>query len=320
MRFQPTRAELAVRYGDVERAERRRDLIASGLLMGVLFANVPLFSLIEKTPGSVVIGAAAVVAELATALVYAARSRSRYRDADVCCPSCGAVFEQALERQLVVTTGNCVKCSAAIARDAGSDAFAGPEYDERRAGSSWRYALAVVAILLAVAIKVDAWNMIFAPRRPANLPYLHASGPVVGLTVQEAAARIEAVNGRPSIVILYSARPNRGRLTRSMFSAFAAMAYRHPEVDVLAFDGDAADAPDLPAFLRDHRADFAPLYLHDWPDGDLAKAMAPLGIKVDSLWCPPLVAIRDANGFVVMQGDGMFDVRAMERALDRLRP
>jgi hypothetical protein len=316
MRFQPTRAELAVRYGDVERAERRRDLIASGLFMGALFANVPLFNLIEKTPGSVFV---AVVAEFAAAFTFAVRSRSRYRDADVCCPSCGAVFEQPWERQLVVTTGNCVKCSAAVARDAGSDAFAGPEYDERRARSSWRYALAVVALLLAVAIKVDAWNMIFATRRPANLPYVHAVGPAVGVTVQEAAARIAAVNGRPSIVILYSARPNRGRATRAMFSAFAAMAYRHPEVDVLAFDGDAADAAELPAFLREYRADFAPLYLHDWPEGDLSKAMAPLGIKVDSLWCPPLVAIRDANGFVVMQGDGMLDVRSMERALERLR-
>ena len=318
MRFQPTRAELAVRYGDFERVERRRDLIASGLLMGVLFANVPLANLIEKTQGSVFVAVVAVIAELAAALVYTARSRSRYRDAGVCCPSCGAVFEQPLERQLVVTTGNCVKCSAAVARDAGSDAFAGPEYNERSA-ASWRYGLVVVALLLIVAIKVDVWNMIFATRRPANMPYVHAVGPAVGVTVQEAAARIAAVNGRPSIVILYSARPNRGKTTRAMFSAFAAMAYRHPDVDVLAFDGDAADAAELPAFLRQHRADFAPLYLHDWPEGDLGKAMAPLGIKVDSLWCPPLVAIRDANGFVVMQGDGMLDVRSMERALNTLR-
>jgi hypothetical protein len=153
-----------------------------------------------------------------------------------------------------------------------------------------------------------------ATRRAAT--FVHATAPVQGMTVQEAAATIAEPTGRPSIVIIYGTHCS---ITAGMFSEFAEMAARHPEVDVHAFDDSQNHASEIPAFLRKHGADFTPRYLYDWRKGQLFAAMAPLGIKVDSIFTLPLVAIRDRNGRVVMQGDAMDDVKGMERALEKLR-
>ncbi len=312
----PTRAELAVRYGDFERAEGRRDRISAALFMGALLGNIPLFRWVDRNPGTGWIAAMAFVLEFGGAIAFALRARARARDAGVSCPSCDAIFLSPAVRQLVIATGSCGKCAAPVARDgATAESSQAPEHLERT-GSPWRFAVVVALFLVWLAFQLGMPAQLFARRRPADLPYVRANSAPVGVTVQEAATRIAARTGRPSIVILYSTR---GPLIRRMFSDFAAMAYRHPEVDVLAFANDEERAAEVPPFLRKHRADFVPLYLRAWPPGQLDAALSPLGIRVGRRWTPPLVAVRDANNFIVLQGDGMTDVRSMERALERLR-
>ena len=140
--------------------------------------------------------------------------------------------------------------------------------------------------------------------------------PPVGVTVEQAATRIAATRGRPSVVLLYGTRC---RTTCRVLVDFAAMARRHPEVDILAFSINEADADELPVFLWHHDANFAPIFLRDWPSGALDRAMAPLGIEVGKTWRPHLVAVRDAEGRVVAQGQGVQDVARFERALEGLR-
>jgi hypothetical protein len=139
---------------------------------------------------------------------------------------------------------------------------------------------------------------------------------VEGFTVEQVAARVAQPRQRPSIVLLYGTTCP---ITRSMFADFAALARRHPEIDVLAFATDAENANDIPAFLKQNAAAFAPQYIHEWQAGALTRAMAPLGITVGSTFTLPLLAVRDAAGRVVKQGDGFTDMAAVERSLALLR-
>ena len=139
--------------------------------------------------------------------------------------------------------------------------------------------------------------------------------PAVGVTVEQAATRIAASRGRPSVVLLYGTRC---QPTCRVLADFAAMVRRHPDVDVLAFSADDRGTNGLPALLWRHDANFAPVYLRRWPNGALDKSMAPLGIRIGTTWTPHLIAVRDANGRVVVQGQAVQNVAPFERALESL--
>jgi hypothetical protein len=312
----PTRAELALRFDAFERKEGPREQIAAVLVVAALWGNIPLFRWLDRNPGMAWIAAVVIFMEFAPALVFMARASTRARDAEVCCPSCGATFMRPEARQLVVATGYCGQCSAAVAQDApGADAsFVVPSRADPRAESRRRTALYVVTLAVCVFAAFNFWHRGAAARRATT--FVHANAPLAGVTVQEAAASIAATRGRPSIVIIYTTRC---RLSPGMFTAFAEMAARHPEVDVHAFGSDERYANEIPAFLREHGADFSPLYLRDWRTGELIAALDPLGIEVKTLFSTPLVAIRDKDGYVVMQGEAMTDVKRMEGVLERLR-
>lgn len=170
------------------------------------------------------------------------------------------------------------------------------------------------AVVVVMSAGSQRRSRMAAARRART--FVHATAPVEGMTVQQAAASLAEPTGRPSIVIIYGAHCS---ITTGMFTAFAEMAARHPEVDVRAFEDNQDHASELPAFLREHGADFTPRYLYDWRRGQLIAAMAPLGITVNTTFTTPLVAIRDKDGRVVLQGEGMTDVKGMEEALAKLR-
>lgn len=143
------------------------------------------------------------------------------------------------------------------------------------------------------------------------------TGPVAeGFTVDQMVTNIVAHKQRPSIVIIYGTQCS---LTREMFAEFAALARRYPDVDVLAFAADDENAADVPAFLREYGATFAPRYLHARPVGALTLAMAPLGIEMGTPYTMPFVAVRDASGRVITQGEAMTDLSSVEQAISRLR-
>lgn len=304
----PTRAELALRYRAFERAEGHRGRIATVLFMAALFGNLPLRGWAEwYGAGWVMIPA--FIAELAAMLAFGARVKQRAREAEVSCPACGAAFISQEARQLAVATGNCGECAAPVARDVSEvrDDFA-PTITSPRAKppAAMRWGLLVLVLGGLVAYSVTAKGK----GRQRRIV------PAVGVTVEQAAARIAATRGRPSVVLLYGTRC---RPTCRVLADFAAMARRHPDVDIQAFSTDELHADELPVLLWQHDANFAPMFLRAWPAGALDRAMAPLGIKIGTTWRPHLVAVRDAEGRVVTQGQAVQDVAPFERALEQLR-
>jgi uncharacterized protein len=139
------------------------------------------------------------------------------------------------------------------------------------------------------------------------------------ITVRDAAERIAAVSGRPSIVVLYSST---GPREEAVFDELAAAAgqWQAEGVELLAFAIDRDETvPALPAFLQQHGATFAPVNLYRWPAGTLDRAMAPLGIQIGKVYDHPLIAVRAADGKVVYQQQGFTSVAAANDALERLR-
>ncbi len=304
----PTRAELALRYADFERQEKRRDRIVTVLFIGALVADIPLARWLEQH-GAEWIAWSVFVAAFAAVLAVAVSAKGRARAADVRCPSCGAVFTLRFERQVVVATGNCTACGAPVGRDAADvrdvserNAEVASTPTDGAATNRW------MTLLLGASLGFVAHALIAnrAQASPAS---------AVGVTVEQAAARIAASRGRPSVVLLYGTRC---RPTCRVLADFAAMVRRHPDVDVLAFSADERSAGQLPALLWRHDANFAPVYLRRWPGGALDKSMAPLGIHVGTTWTPHLIAVRDANGHVVVQGQAVQSVAPFERAIESL--
>lgn len=137
-----------------------------------------------------------------------------------------------------------------------------------------------------------------------------------GFTVEQMAAHVSAHQQRPSIVIFYGTQCP---ITRGTLAEFVALTRRYPDIDILAYATDDENAADVPAFLREHGATFAPRYLHSWPKGALTLAMAPLRIEIGTSWTLPFVAVRDASGRVITQGEAMTDLSSVERAISQLR-
>ena len=128
---------------------------------------------------------------------------------------------------------------------------------------------------------------------------------VAQLTVTEAAQRISGVRGRPAVVVLYQTWDN---VSEELFPAIVQLARRCEAAGgaVLAFsiDGNWNAVKELPGFLRQHDAPFAPVHLYQWPKGMLTRTMAPLGIRIGVSWSTPLVAVLDRNGTVLSQAEG----------------
>lgn len=142
------------------------------------------------------------------------------------------------------------------------------------------------------------------------------------LTITDAAARIAAERGRPVVVLFYSIG---NKNTQRLFPAIVALLRRCQErgAVVLAFSVDEPwFVPSrLPGFLREHDAPFPAIHLYGWLEGQFADALEPFGVRVDSQWRPPLIALIGRDGRVLAQAEGIVSegpdlaVREIESAL-----
>jgi hypothetical protein len=86
----------------------------------------------------------------------------------------------------------------------------------------------------------------------------------------------------------------------------------------LVFSTDQeADIERIPEFLAEYDAPFAPVYIERWAPGEFTRAMAGVGIQAGKVWTRPLVAIRDGNGSIVAQAQGVTDLSPLSAALAR---
>ena len=186
-------------------------------------------------------------------------------------------------------------------------------------------------VMVGPMLRVAGGDNRLIPIHVAQVPTL-ASQPGPGgvpgleeLTVKEAADRIAAVKGKPALVLLYSTWDQR---TRKSFPAIVAFLRRCQArgAEMLAFstDENLNAVSQLAGFLRTNDAPFPALHLYRWPSGQLTATMAPLGIRVGTSWLPPLVALRDRDGRVLAQTEGIVSqgsdlaVAEIEAACDRL--
>jgi hypothetical protein len=105
-----------------------------------------------------------------------------------------------------------------------------------------------------------------------------------------------------------------------MFPGFAALAVRHAPRNVafLAFAADRV-AQDVPGFLARYNAPFEPVHIKSRAAaGEMAGAMATIGMQVPDPWNMPHVAVIDASGQVVGEWDGTTNLRAIDAALSSL--
>ncbi len=143
-----------------------------------------------------------------------------------------------------------------------------------------------------------------------------AGGSVTSLSTLEAAALVGSQRGRPTVVILYGTGCPR---SEAMFPGFAALAARHTPRNVafLAFAVDRV-AQDVPGFLARYNAPFAPAHIGRRAAGEMAGAMATIGMQLPDEWNMPHVAVIDASGQVVGEWDGTTNLRAIDAALTAL--
>ena len=138
------------------------------------------------------------------------------------------------------------------------------------------------------------------------------------IDVNQAARRISSRTGKPTVVLLYATTCP---LTRRMFPEFVSLANRYRtrgvEFVVLSID-DENDFSHVTEFLAARDAPFDSVAIKPWAPGNLARAMAPLGIEVGSSWTLPLLAVRDRNGRVVRQSEAAVDLSWVRAELDKL--
>ncbi len=138
------------------------------------------------------------------------------------------------------------------------------------------------------------------------------------IDVAQAVKRISGQRGRTSVVLLYATTCP---LSQQMFAEFVSIAnrYRSRGVDFLVFSTDDEDEIGaVPAFLSACNASFPPVAIKPWPEGTFGRAMTPLGIEIRGTWTRPLIAVLDAKGKVVIQGQGVTDLSRLPLALDAL--
>ncbi len=142
-----------------------------------------------------------------------------------------------------------------------------------------------------------------------------AGGSVASISAFDAAA-IAGRQGRPTVLILYGTGCPR---SHAMFPGFAALAERHASRNVafLAFATDRV-AQDVPGFLSRYHAPFEPVHVQRWAPGQMAVAMATIGLQLPTPWNLPHVAVIDASGRIVGEWDGATNLRAIDAALSSL--
>ena len=139
---------------------------------------------------------------------------------------------------------------------------------------------------------------------------------VDSVDVADVARKISQRTGRPSVVLLYATTCS---LSQRMFPEFVSLAkeYQRRGVDFLVFSTDEAkNAYWIPEFLSNHEASFAPVFVRPWVPGSLGRALSPLGIVIGSTWTQPLVAVRNRDGRVITQSQGVTDLSGVRAALN----
>jgi TLP18.3/Psb32/MOLO-1 phosphatase superfamily protein len=150
------------------------------------------------------------------------------------------------------------------------------------------------------------------------LPIARTDSAMEHLTVIEAAERIRAGRGRPTLVMLYHTTGEYAR-TALPWLAILADSLRGSGVEVLAFSIDQADEVlrELPDRLGQAGAPFAPVHLYRWWPGMLDSSMATAGVTVGREWDAPLVALLAPDGQLVGETQG--SVPSASRLIERLR-
>jgi hypothetical protein len=126
------------------------------------------------------------------------------------------------------------------------------------------------------------------------------------VTIFQAAERIRAVT-RPSVVVLYGVDHDRDRQGLGGLVRLAEFCAAHG-VELLAFDiSDERTEQDLAEVLRQRGAPFPAVHIYRWRAGLLDSTFRELGITVGRSWASPLVAVRDRDGRLVVEGQRVKD-------------
>ncbi len=136
---------------------------------------------------------------------------------------------------------------------------------------------------------------------------------IVSITVEQAAAEIDAIDGK-KIVFVFSSGCSRSR------SAFPELLQERPELQkdhaVLFYSIDKSE-PRLRTFLEGQRASFKVNRIKPWPSGQFADAFNPIGIRIGDSFGLPLVAYLDDEGTTIGQHSGGAAVRKLKGWLGR---
>jgi uncharacterized protein len=142
---------------------------------------------------------------------------------------------------------------------------------------------------------------------------------VTRLTVGEAAYRIRAARGRPTVVLVYC--PCSEEVRRAVGEvAELSRARGADSVTVLAFAySNDESGRRIGNFIRDIGAPFPAFQLYWWPRGMLFQSLATVGIEHEpGNFVNPMFAVLDAKGRVVVQGEGLRHAAPIEAALRRI--
>ena len=139
---------------------------------------------------------------------------------------------------------------------------------------------------------------------------------IESVEIREAATRLRRRTGKVSVILFFSTGCS---LSQRLFPSFVAMAkeYQPRGVDFLVFSTDPpGNLQRVAPFLARHGATFKTVHIKPWQSGHFKRALAPHGIEIGDMWTKPLVAVRDRNGRVLLQGQGVTNLAPFRTALD----
>ncbi len=150
---------------------------------------------------------------------------------------------------------------------------------------------------------------------PLNLNAACESDVVRAVTVQGAAALVEAEHGSVAMVMFYGPGCS---LSQAFFPTFLELSadFGAQGVKVFAFSTDECEK-DVEDFLAPYETTFEPIELIPWKSGDLTAAFAGIGIVFQSPWTRPLFAVVGKDGVAAMQWEaaGEYDVPLIESVI-----
>lgn len=151
-------------------------------------------------------------------------------------------------------------------------------------------------------------NRLLATRSSGPYAAAPADSGVEHLTVFQAADRIAAVRGRPSVIVLYDTGLPDRRDELEGLATLAGFCAAHG-IELLAFntDREAELVAALPGLLETKNLGIPARHIYRWRSGLLDSTFGRLGIAVGRTWAPPLIAVRDRTGRVVAQAQGVRD-------------